>query len=202
MADIDTGGGGGRGKKGGSKTKKKSTRIDMTAMVDVAFLLLTFFVLTAVIQDYSIMALTMPPKDDNLTEDDIKADVDEEKVITIILGEKDTVHYFHRITDVEIEHTTFDPDNGIAEVIQEHLRRYPKLCKDEKEKYGKETEGCWDPIFIIKAKKDAKYKNLVDILDEMSIQGAPKYAIDVYNSRDSLMLLGKWDYETGGPIVE
>lgn len=202
MADVDTGGGGGRGKKGGSKTKKKSTKIDMTAMVDVAFLLLTFFVLTAVIQDYSIMALTMPPKDDTLTEDDIKADVDEEKVVTIILGEKDTVHYFHRITDVEVEYTTFDPETGLSKVLQEHLKRYPRLCRDEKEKYGEETDGCWDPIFIIKSKKKAKYRNLVDCLDEMSIQGAPKYAIDVFNSRDSLILIGQWDFETRGPKTQ
>jgi biopolymer transport protein ExbD len=202
MADVDTGGGGGRGKKGGSKTKKKSTKIDMTAMVDVAFLLLTFFVLTAVIQDYSIMALTMPPKDDqNLERKDLTADVDEEKVVTIILGEKDTVHYFHRITDVEVEYTNFDPENGLAKVVQEHLRRYPKLCKEEKEKYGEETEGCWDPIFVIKSKSKATYSNLVDCLDEMSIQGAPKYAIDVLNTRDSLILIGQWDYENSAPLV-
>ncbi len=202
MADVDSGGGGGRGKKGGSKTKKKSTRIDMTAMVDVAFLLLTFFVLTAVIQDFSVMALTMPPKDDQLTEDDLKADVDEEKVVTIVLGEKDTVHYFHRITDVEVKNTTFDPETGLAEVIREHLNRHPRRCDDEKAKYGEETEGCWDPIFVIKAKKKSKYRNLVDCLDEMSIQSAPKYAIDVFNSRDSLILLGKWDFENRAPMVE
>jgi len=203
MADVDSGGGGGgRGKKGGSKTKKKSTKIDMTAMVDVAFLLLTFFVLTAVIQDYSIMALTMPPKDDNIDREDLEADVDEEKVVTIILGEKDTVHYFHRITDVDVEYTNYDPEKGIAKVIQDHIRRYPKLCREEKEKYGQETEGCWDPIFVIKAKKQSTYKNLVDVLDEMSIQGAPKYAIDRLSVRDSLILLEKWDFEHAAPLAE
>lgn len=202
MADVDSGGGGGRGKKGGSKSKKKSTKIDMTAMVDVAFLLLTFFVLTAVIQDYSIMALTMPPKDDQLKAEDLKVDVDEEKIITIILGEEDTVHYFHRITDVEVEYTTFDPETGLSQVIQDHLRRYPKLCRDEKERTGQETDGCWDPIFIIKSKKKATYKNLVDVLDEMSIQGAPKYAIDVLNVRDSLILISQWDYENSIPLVQ
>lgn len=196
MADVDTGGGGGRGKKGGSKTKKKSTRIDMTAMVDVAFLLLTFFVLTAVIQDYSIMALTMPPKDDNIDREDLEADVNEEKIVTLILGNEDSIHYFHRITDVEVKHTTYDPEKGLSQVIQEHLNRHPEM----KRCAGNEKDNCWDPIFVIKAKSKAKYKNLVDCLDEMAIQSAPKYAIDVFNVRDSLILLEQWDFENAAPL--
>jgi hypothetical protein len=196
MADIDTGGGGGRGKKGGSKTKKKSTRIDMTAMVDVAFLLLTFFVLTAVIQDYSIMALTMPPKvDKDVTREDQTADVDEEKVVTLILDEDNKVTWYHGITNPEIKETGYDPDKGVRKVIMDHLRRYPRLCVEEKRKYGKQTEGCWDPIFIIKPRYVSTYGNLVDVLDEMAITEAPKYAIDKFTEQDSLLIIGELEAE-------
>ena len=127
---------------------KRNPLVDMTAMVDVAFLLLTFFVLTAVIQDYSIMALTMPPKDISLDREDLEADVDEEKIVTLILGNEDSIHYFHRITDVEVKHTTYDPETGLSQVIQEHLNRHPELKKCE----GRETRGCWDPILLSKRK--------------------------------------------------
>ena len=116
MADVDSGGGGGgRGRKGsGPKTKKKSTRIDMTAMVDVAFLLLTFFVLTAVIQDSAIMTLTMPPKvDDDIPEEDTKIKVDEEKIVTLILNEGDIVTWYQGITNPEIDEVGFDPKKGV-----------------------------------------------------------------------------------------
>ena len=47
MAEIAESGGGGLGKGGKKRAKKQSTRVDMTPMVDLAFLLLTFFVLTS-----------------------------------------------------------------------------------------------------------------------------------------------------------
>jgi len=82
MAELDTSGG---GKKGGGKvrTKKKSTRVDLTAMVDLAFLLITFFILTTTLQKPKAMDLIMPDKDDVLkTVEPVAAS----RTMTIILG--------------------------------------------------------------------------------------------------------------------
>ena len=197
MADVDSGGGGGgRGRKGGgSKTKKKSTRIDMTAMVDVAFLLLTFFVLTAVIQDSAIMSLTMPPKAPDVEEEEKRVKVDEEKIVTLILEEDDKITWYQGITNPELKTADYDPDKGLRQVVLDHLRFKPRLCRDEKRKYGQETPDCWDPIFIIKPRYNSAYGNLVDVLDEMAITEAPKYAIDKFTEVDSLLLIGELEVE-------
>jgi len=64
MAEIAEGGGGGHGKGGKKRAKKQSTRVDMTPMVDLAFLLLTFFVLTATFNKNKSMEITFPAKPD------------------------------------------------------------------------------------------------------------------------------------------
>lgn len=193
MADVDSGGGGGgRGKKGGPKTKKKSTRIDMTAMVDVAFLLLTFFVLTATMSNSSVMELTMPPKiDDPKQEEDAYKKILEDKIMTIILDADDEVRYYVGITEPDVETVGFD-DKGIRDAIKEHIygnkmRLGIPLCK-EVNNAGINEGRCWDPIFVIKPKDVSKYRNLVDVLDEMAILQAPKFAIDKYTNADSLVV--------------
>ncbi len=175
------------GKKGsGPKTKKKSTRIDMTAMVDVAFLLLTFFVLTATMTNTNVMELTMPPKtDENIDEEDKYKKIDEKKIMTILLYENDTVKYFTGITDPEVKSTNYS-ETGIGKAIRGHLNYYRVLniprCK------GRQSEGCWDPIFLIKPKPISRYKNMVDLLDELAIEGATKYAIDKFSDADSIVV--------------
>lgn len=192
MADLDTSSGGGSGKKSGPKAKKQSTRIDMTAMVDVAFLLLTFFVLTAVIADFSVMNLTMPPKAEDIPEEEKKAQVDEEKVVTLILSEKDTIIWFKGITEPEVFKTTYDPKKGLRKVILDHLRSRPDLpmCSELKKKdpNANTKSGCWDPIFVVKPRFNARYGNLVDALDELVICGADKYAVAKFEEKDSILV--------------
>ena len=64
MAELNTGDGG--GKKGGGKvrSKKSNAKVDLTAMVDLAFLLITFFMLTTSLSKPQSMDLGLPDKDE------------------------------------------------------------------------------------------------------------------------------------------
>jgi biopolymer transport protein ExbD len=153
----------------------------MTAMVDVAFLLLTFFVLTATMTNSAMMELTLPPKEAE-EDPDGKVKVDEKKIMTLILTSGDTVIYFVGITEPEIKYATFGED-GVRKILLEHLNRERPLCKQVDN-----AKGCWDPIFLVKPKKDCRYKNVVDLLDELAITEAPKFAMVKYADSDSLFL--------------
>jgi hypothetical protein len=83
MAEIVEGGGGG-GKHGKKKAKKGSARIDMTPMVDLAFLLLTFFVLAATLAKPKAMEIIYPKEVD---EQEDKTKLDDALATTLLLGE-------------------------------------------------------------------------------------------------------------------
>lgn len=182
MAEI-VGDGGGRGKHkgGGPKQKKKSTRVDMTAMVDVAFLLLTFFILTTTLASQQAMEVAKPPKVED--QDEVLKDVAEDKVMTIILGEKDMVHYWIGVTDPELKSVNYSA-TGLRKAIENHLKRGKvPLCSETDN-----AQGCWDPIFVIKPNKGSNFRNMVDALDEMRITKAPKYALTEITPGDSALL--------------
>ena len=162
----------------------------MTAMVDVAFLLLTFFVLTATMADNVVMELTMPPKADDVPDDEKYKKIREDKIMTLIIDEDDKVKYFVGITEPDVETTGFDND-GVRKAILSHLtygrQNGIPMCKDV-DNAGINEGKCWDPIFVIKPREESRYKNLVDLLDELAITQAPKYAIDKYTTADSLVI--------------
>ncbi len=99
----------------------------------------------------------MPDK----TKDNVKQEVEETRTTSIILGTKDRVFYYTGIKDPAVEQTDYSA-NGIRKVLMQKIKERPK---------GK------DPIFIIKSMDEARYKNIVDILDEMRITGAQVYAM-------------------------
>ena len=178
MADVNTQNSSSR-KKNTRKTKRKSTRIDMTAMVDVAFLLLTFFVLTATMNSNNLMEIVKPPKCEG---PDCGQDVLEDKILTLILEKDNQVSFYHG-NDLDEMSTTDFSDNGVRKAILSHLNRHADLCSETDHQ-----QGCWDPIFVIKPKKESRFANLVDILDEMAITHAPKYALAEFTREDSLLL--------------
>jgi biopolymer transport protein ExbD len=154
MAEL--GGGGGGKKKGGKvRVKKSSTRIDMTPMVDLAFLLLTFFVMTTTLNKPQAMQINMPDKP---KEDDKPPEVNEKNVLTLVLGENDKIYWYMGITDPEVKVTDFSA-TGIRKVLLEKKAELPKL------------------IVLIKSLDEARYKNMVDIMDEMNISSVQRFAL-------------------------
>ncbi len=156
MAEISTGGGG--DKDGKKRAKKMSTKIDMTPMVDLGFLLITFFILTTTLQKPVVMELGMPEKDDKVKE---TTPLKESQAITILL-DKDNAIYWYQGADpkaAEVIPTDYSA-KGIRQVL---LRKKAEIG----EKF----------VAVIAATDKSSYKNMVDILDEMAITNNQRYAI-------------------------
>jgi len=154
MSEVSQSGGGGK-EEGKVRSKKSSTKIDMTPMVDLAFLLLTFFMLTTTFNKPQTMEITMPDKP---KKEDEQPEVNEKRVLTLVLGEKDKVYWYKGIKEPEVKVADFSA-NGIRKVLTT------------------ENAQVKDMIILIKAAPESRYKNMVDILDEMNITSMKRYAI-------------------------
>jgi biopolymer transport protein ExbD len=179
MAEIAQDGGGGKKKGGKVRSKKMSTRIDFTPMVDLGFLLITFFMLTTTLAKPNILALVMPEKD--IKKEDVEP-VKESKVLTLLLGANDKVYWYEGITDAKLDSTDYAAE-GLRSVILNKMDRVKEQfglqTYKRKNKEGVEEEfndGSYINV-IIKPMKDARYKNLVDALDEMAICKVRYYVI-------------------------
>jgi biopolymer transport protein ExbD len=193
MAQLQDGGGG--GEKGGKKrAKKQSTHVDMTPMVDLAFLLLTFFVLTATFSKPKSMELTFPATPEK-TEDiqPIK------NGITFLLTGNDRLFYyegeFRPVDDPKGPKTTLSELNYSQESLHKYLleknrkmheqikalseqhnnrqlddstyKRMVRQRKADKESY----------TYLIKTDEQATYKNVIDVIDELNINVVGKYVM-------------------------
>jgi biopolymer transport protein ExbD len=174
MASLDTGGGDSGHKKGPGvkKQKRLSTRVDMTPMVDLGFLLITFFIFTSTMSSPASMDLFMP-KDTEKDEELNKAK--ESGALTIMLGKNDNVFYYEGQLAPDgsnFKSTSFDPEKGIRQVIINKKR----------------TTSADDMVVVIKPTPEATYKNTVDILDEMTINEVKRFAlVDVADSELELV---------------
>lgn len=156
MAEINTGGGGGHKKGGKVRSKKQSTKIDMTPMVDLAFLLLTFFMLATTFNKPKTMELVLPEKP---KPEDAPPKVNEKNVLTLLLAKDNKVVWYIGVTDPQPTVTGFSK-NGIRKVLLE-----------KQAEIGKKF------VVLIKPSDGSTYRNVVDILDEMAITNIRSYAL-------------------------
>lgn len=173
MAELDTSGGGHKKKGPGvKKGKKLSTRVDLTPMVDLGFLLITFFIFTTTMSQPTAMKLILP--DDKVNpEDQNKAK--ESGVLTIIMGADNHIYYYEGQLKVDasgnnFKSASFNGENSIRDVIM-------KKKADVRSRATDPTNPEKDLVIVIKPSEECTYKNVIDILDEMAINVVKKYAL-------------------------
>ena len=146
--------------KGGKTTSEEDVdpHRTWTPMVDLAFLLLTFFMLTTTFARPYTMELQMPVRSSD------KTPVALSKAMTIILGKNHEVHYFFGLNDpndktVAAPKLTTVGFGGIRQALLARQRQQQGL------------------VVLIKPTAEAKYQDMVNILDEMNITKQQKYAL-------------------------
>lgn len=199
MAEVNTGGGGG-GKHEKKRAKKSSTRIDMTPMVDLAFLLLTFFVLTSTFAKPKTLEINYPV-------DDKTKPMKVNNALTFILTEKDkdgkeqAYYYYGEFFADGMENKEGKPltkltktdfsSEGIHKVLLDRNAPTIKNINDLTEKFKKKEiadttykrlvrreKGAKEALTVlVKADDKAVYKNVIDLIDELNICNIGKYAV-------------------------
>lgn len=185
MAELNTGDGGGKKGDGKVRSKKSNSKVDLTAMVDLAFLLITFFMLTTTLSKPQSMSLGLPDKEDK-PDPKNQVKVDENRTMTILLGDDDKlVRYVGLLATPVSGEAPKDFTYGKDGIRKELLSRKKLVL----EYTGNKDKGM---IVIIKPSKKSTYRNLVDILDEMAIADVPTYAIvNDYTPEEKKLLEGK-----------
>lgn len=189
-----------KGKKGGKrKPKKHSTRIDMTPMVDLMCLLITFFMLTTAFSKPKVMVITMPEKDKNDNPED-RPEIPKNRTLNILLTEGHRVYYYIGIADPkkptempQLVKTDFSKDGIRKFLLLKNKDLFTKIAEYRDARVTGKTvvadttadsaikklkkDDKHGPIVLIKADEFTKYKDIVDIIDEMAICNIASYAV-------------------------
>ncbi|MFD1604980.1 ExbD/TolR family protein [Flavobacterium artemisiae] len=164
------------------RSKKLNSRIDLTAMVSVSFLLIIFFMVVGELSKPKIMDLSLPDYDGSTCGRFGGCGAGtEHRLITVLLDKNDKIIMYNGFLDYplqapkEIEYGK----NGIRKELQSQKRRIFDF-------YGDASRG---PIVMIKPSKKSNFKNLVDILDEMAISRIDTYVVvDNFSNEEKKLL--------------
>lgn len=161
MADITTNS---TRKKSGKRIVKKQLRVDLTAMVDLGFVLITFFVFTATLSELKSMNLYLPKGEKAIMH------VAESNALTVILDGEDKVHYYQG-------NLLFDGSN----LYHIHFNDVRNLLITLKEKHP-------DLFVNIQSTDHSNFKNVIDMLDEMTINQIGSYTITYLDEQTKNLL--------------
>jgi biopolymer transport protein ExbD len=148
--------------KSAPKRIRKSYHLDMASLVDLAFLLLTFFIMTTNFQKHHIMSLDMPHEDGENPPK--KAD----EVMTVYLTGNNQI-YWHMGDDPTPQRTTY-AGSGIRKIFLEKNAAVRKI------------------FVLIKPTDQSRYQNVIDVLDEIDITDIQRYAIVKLETEDLALL--------------
>ncbi len=142
---------------------KKSTKVDLTPMVDLGFLLITFFVFTTTMAKPTVMNVVVPNDKDSTINDPVCSAC----VLTVLLDKNNTIKYF----EGEESTATIKETNFSAEGIR-------KILVDKKQAVKNTRGNANQMVLIIKPLSTSTFQNFVDITDEVAISGIKKYYVD------------------------
>src|SRR5512145_921936 len=203
--------------KGKKRSKRHSTHIDMTPMVDLACLLLTFFMLTTAFSKAKVMEIVLPEKE-NKEDQSKKPEVDSSRALNIILIGDDKVLWYNGLANpakppLPKMHLTDFSDDGVRKVLlarnKELFTKIEQMNQDvitgkiemprdsidaQRKRFMRADKK--GPVVLIKANENVKYKNVVDILDEMAISNIALYALIDINDVEKKMVA---DYLAANP---
>ncbi len=163
-------------KHGGQRCKKLPTRIDLTPMVDLGFLLITFFVFTTSLSHARSLGLVLP--DESIPSKNMP--VTANKVLTLILVNESRVGYYYGDDVSHIQFTNYGAA-GMRKIILDKQAAVTKLYKDSQQM-----------MVLIKPSDSSTYQNLVETMDEMLINNVKSYMLlDITPTEQKLITLGK-----------
>ncbi|HEY6504432.1 MAG TPA: biopolymer transporter ExbD [Chitinophagaceae bacterium] len=166
--------------KGFGRAKRHNLKVDMTPMVDLGFILITFFVMTVQLTKPVSVNLYMP-KDGDPTP------LGRSNALTVLLSGNDRIYYYHgdwneALANNEIHTTNFSVKDGLGKMIREKQKWLDTQNK---------TEGRRGLMLLIKPGKEAAYKNVIDALDEALINAVKKYTVLSAGNEEEEWLKGK-----------
>jgi biopolymer transport protein ExbD len=153
----------------GKRVVKKSTMVDLTPMVDLGFLLITFFVFTTTMAKPTVMKVEVP------LETGITTDICNSCALTTILCDNDFIQYYEGSIDTAVVKTT--DFKTIRQIIQQ-----------KKKKVFAARGNADEFVLIIKPTDKSSFKNFVDITDEVTINQVKRYYIDGIREEEKVKL--------------
>jgi biopolymer transport protein ExbD len=157
-------------KNGVKRMIKKSTRVDLTPMVDLGFLLVTFFVFTTTMAQPKAMNILVPNDKDATTDP-----ICETCALTVVLGDHDKIFYYEGRDENAVYKETNYSSAGIRDIIIKKKKAVIKALGSDR------------MILIIKASDKSSMKNMVDMLDESAISRIKRYYMADLNWKDKKM---------------
>jgi biopolymer transport protein ExbD len=160
------------------RMRKHPLKTDMTPMVDLGFLLITFFIFTTEMNKPTMANLYMPKQGPPTL-------LRNSDALTILLGPQNTIYYYegdweNAKQSGRIFTSNYSDKNGIGKLIREKQNSLAIT--------NNRGEGASGLMLLIKPGKEASYKNLSDMLDEITINQVGKYALVSLSAEESKYL--------------